>query len=182
MTAAKPIKRRSRQVLTESLINQIVELVSAGVDPKAACAACGIVEVTYSDWMKQAEQGRRALYRQFKERVWLAEQLHKARLVQTLTGLALGGQVLETTVTRFDGSGRVTSEVVTEAVSQPDLTALRWILESKYPDEFGPKSQQPPQIKDLLGAEVSLFGRVTLPGSAALPPGSEIEPETALEE
>ena len=117
--------------ITEDLIKIICELKVKGMSNKDICMAVGIHEATLYRWLnKPSARLHRVLSEEFKK----AEARYKQELLDTIRGAALA--------------------------KRQYWTAAAWLLERKYPDEFGRpetrktavESEDAPKI--VLGVEV----------------------------
>ena len=117
--------------LTEELIEVMCGLKAKGIHNKDICMAVGIHEATLYRWLnKPSARLHRVLSEEFKK----AEARYKQELLDTIRGAALA--------------------------KRQYWTAAAWLLERKYPDEFGRpetrktavESEDAPKI--VLGVEV----------------------------
>ena len=117
--------------LTEELIEVMCGLKAKGMHNKDICMAVGIHEATLYRWLnKPSARLHRVLSEEFKK----AEARYKQELLDTIRGAALA--------------------------KRQYWTAAAWLLERKYPDEFGRpetrktavESEDAPKI--VLGVEV----------------------------
>ena len=117
--------------ITEDLIKIICELKVKGMSNKDICMAVGIHEATLYRWLnKPSARLHRVLSEEFKK----AEARYKQELLDTIRGAALA--------------------------KRQYWTAAAWLLERKYPEEFGRpetrktavESEDAPKI--VLGVEV----------------------------
>ena len=117
--------------ITEDLIKIICELKGKGMSNKDICMAVGIHEATLYRWLnKPSARLHRVLSEEFKK----AEARYKQELLDTIRGAALAKRQYR--------------------------TAAAWLLERKYPEEFGRpetrktavESEDAPKI--VLGVEV----------------------------
>ena len=117
--------------ITEDLIKIICELKGKGMFNKDICMAVGIHEATLYRWLnKPSARLHRVLSEEFKK----AEARYKQELLDTIRGAALA--------------------------KRQYWTAAAWLLERKYPEEFGRpetrktavESEDAPKI--VLGVEV----------------------------
>ena len=117
--------------ITEDLIKIICDLKGKGMSNKDICMAVGIHEATLYRWLnKPSARLHRVLSEEFKK----AEARYKQELLDTIRGAALA--------------------------KRQYWTAAAWLLERKYPDEFGRpetrktavESEDAPKI--VLGVEV----------------------------
>lgn len=94
--------------ITEDLIKIICELKGKGMSNKDICMAVGIHEATLYRWLnKPSARLHRVLSEEFKK----AEARYKQELLDTIRGAALA--------------------------KRQYWTAAAWLLERKYPEEFG---------------------------------------------
>ena len=103
-----------RTLLTRTLRKKICDVLSASNTIKTACAACGIAESTYFDWISRGEAGE-AGFKEFSEAVMRARARAKISLV----------------------------DVVTTAAAK-DWRAAAFLLERCYPLEYGRSERPAP--------------------------------------
>lgn len=96
--------------LTPELVTSIASAVANGSVLRDAALLNGIAESTFHDWMANGRSGGRPLERE------LVAQVDKALARVKSTGLA-----------------------IITAHAQKDWRAQAWILEKRFPDEFGPR-------------------------------------------
>ncbi|MDN0055558.1 transposase [Collinsella ihumii] len=98
----------ARPKLTEELIDRMVELKGDGLSNRDICCAVGIHEATLYRWVGEP---RTKLQRALCERLKKAEAAYKRTLLDTIRSAALSRSQY--------------------------WTAAAWLLERKYPEEFG---------------------------------------------
>ena len=103
--------------LTDEFITEFCKYVSNGVSIKDACSVCGISEVTFYQWKKEAE---------FKK----SDPLYKSVVNRELK-IKFSNEIKKAEV-KFK-SYHLSN--ITNA-SQSDWKASAWILERKYPKEY----------------------------------------------
>lgn len=140
--------------LDKKLQNRIVKLIRSGVSIADTCAAVGIAESTYYDWMAQGAAGDDP-YSEFSEAVNRARNhakvtaigtIHTAaqpytqrsKTVKTYTETRLRKAVDETTGKPIEVpyEHREVSESVTVTYMQGDWRAAVEYLKRRYPDEW----------------------------------------------
>jgi hypothetical protein len=114
---------RKPKLLNTNTRNIILDYISKGNYIKTACMAAGISEHTFYNWEERAEQynpdngtGEDYLYFQFFQEVKRAEAQNIARNLQNIQSYADSGK-------------------------QANWQASAWILERKYPAEFGKRME-----------------------------------------
>ena len=116
--------------LTDELLAKICELKGEGLSNKDICCAVGIHEATLYRWLnKPTNRLHRALGDEFKK----AEAAYKEQLLNTVRNAALS--------------------------KHQYWTAAAWLLERKYPEEYGrPETRREAAAEDapriVLGVEV----------------------------
>lgn len=119
--------------LTSKLVEQAVEMKSHGLTNADICRALGVSETAWYKWLKEPDT---------KLKVALVEGLKKSE-----------AQYKEELLSRVMGASE----------KPQHWTAAAWLLERRYPDEFGraertreDKAEEVPQI--MLGVEVRVAG------------------------
>jgi hypothetical protein len=122
------------------------------VPPTSACVVNGIPKMTFFDWMRKGrsylagtpEQGARPVHAAFRTMV--------EKSIEFCKGVALA---------KLDSA------------ANNDVALLKWLLSTRFPDEFGPragmlKPQEPKSIADVPGMQT--FIDTIAQGIATLPP------------
>lgn len=94
--------------LTSELVEQAVAMKKQGLNDRDIAAAIGVCKQTFSTWINHP---RTKLQRDLVERIKKAESDYKAVLLETIRSAALA--------------------------KNTNWTAAAWLLERKYPDEYG---------------------------------------------
>lgn len=129
----------ARPKLTEELIDRMVELKSDGLSNRDICCAVGIHEATLYRWIGEP---RTKLQRALNEALKKAEAAYKRTLLDTIRSAALSRSQY--------------------------WTAAAWLLERKYPDEFG-KAERQREDAGAGAAPQIVLGVVAQPVQEALP-------------
>ena len=139
--------------LTKELVEQAIALKSDGLCNADIIAALGITDTTFYRWLQEADT---PLKRALKEGLKKAESAYKQTLLNTIRNAALA--------------------------KNANWTAAAWLLERKYPDEFGrpdrrheERAEDAPQI--VLGVTVAPMAV----GGASQPLEISAQPVEALE-
>ena len=140
------IRRRSGRPgkLTEEMIGRLADNISAGLTFAAACARSGLHYSTFRRWRERGEAEEGTIYRLLSEAVLAAEAAALSRLEETVTMVALGGQVVTERRTTIRG-GEVVEEVVVEKRSLPDGRLALAMLERRNPQVWAKReaAQEP---------------------------------------
>lgn len=97
--------------LTPELQEEICKYIEIGVPNKQAALACGISETTFYNWIKRGENTNSGKYFKFLESV------KKAQAKNVLRNVA----------------------IIEKAAQEKNWQAAAWILERKYPEDWGRK-------------------------------------------
>jgi len=121
--AGRPTKR------TPELVARLLEVLAAGNTRKAAYDIAGISSGTFATWLEDDLD--------FKDAVKKAESDAVAERVARIRAAGIGGAVVRRVTVARNG------EVVTttEEYARPEWQADAWLLERKYPDDFGRKDR-----------------------------------------
>lgn len=149
---AKDNGRMRKPKLTQELVDQAIELKADGLNDADIIAALGICASTFYRWLQKPDN---KLKRSLKEGLKKAESSYKQVLLNTIKAAAL------------EKTG--------------NWTAAAWLLERKYPDEFGrpdrrreERTEEAPQI--VLGVAVTPMPAGALSDGAANAPTITVEP------
>ena len=112
--------------LTEELVKRAVELKSHGMSNQDICTACGISETAFYRWQEQG--GKTDLQRALVEGLKKAEAGYKDALLQGIL----------------------------ERGKEKEWQALAWLLERKYPTEFGRVDRLQAELKAETTNEITL--------------------------
>jgi hypothetical protein len=125
--------------LTPEVQAAVVEGIKAGNYGEVAAGVAGIGARTYYRWLRQGCRSKRGRFWQFWQAIKKAEAETEISHIAAIRGIAQGGELIDSrTVTRThrDGTQTVT---VTKKYSQPQWTALAWILEGRHAERWGRK-------------------------------------------
>lgn len=127
--------------LTGKVQKQIVKLLEMGVTIADTCAAVGIVDSTYYDWVKRGAEGDEA-FSEFSDAVSRAHNAAKLKAIETLrTAMAPYSQTSTKTFTetrtRKDGTTyEYKRQEKTVTRYQGDWRAALEYLKRRFPDEW----------------------------------------------
>ena len=123
--------------LTPTLTKTICSYIADGSYIFTACAAVGIDERTYQRYIKQGEADLKAQkdtdFAVFVASIKKAEAKAGTHHVEIIHNSAEGGQLIKETVTTRKNGDEITERVY----SAPNWQAAAWLLERKYPDDWG---------------------------------------------
>lgn len=130
--------------LTEAMIVRLSENIAAGLTFTAACARSGVDYSTFQVWRNRAEVEQDGIYNLFSEAIKAAEAAALSRLEETVTMVALGGQIVTEKRTTLK-DGKVIEQVITEKRSLPDGRLALAMLERRNPEAWGKRepAQEP---------------------------------------
>lgn len=170
MDAVVEVKRKRRgpgrpnSLFTEEAKAKIISGIRVGMTFKDAALNAGVSEATYHNWMRQGREGKKP-YVEFYEACEKAIQEAKAYHLRMVNKHAEGGiENVKKTVER-DSEGKIVKTIEVTEKSAPNLKASLWILERRFPEEFGPRQRVDVGNKDENPFQVSLFGQAVIPGS-----------------
>lgn len=117
-----------KTIRTPEIDMTIIAALQAGNTRKTAAEMAGIARDTFYDWIKKDKELLAAVER--AEAEGIDERIRRIRMA------GVGGQLIEkTTVTKQTKDGEIVT--VTEKYTRPEWTADAWLLERKYPADFG---------------------------------------------
>jgi len=149
--------------LTQKIIDELVAGTEQGLNRKTACALAGISRATFCRWMAKGRESQRGLYRDLCDRIEGAEEVAKSITLQSIREIAQGGKIIKKVVERRNEKGELLGYTETYEELPPSLQAATWLLERRWPEEFGPKALLE-VANDGNPFKVSLFQQV-MPGS-----------------
>jgi transposase-like protein len=134
-------------LLTEDRIERVEAALRQGATRRAAANAAGLGAWTLHYWMREArrdiELGRESKHVDFLRRVERAEAEAEVMAVATLRNVGAGGIIkvpvldeLRRPVRNEDGSIRLE-----QVYQEPQWKALAWLLERRFPREWGRKPE-----------------------------------------
>ena len=108
---------RKSKLLNKDIYNTVIKYISNGTPIKYACVAAGIPEQRYYDWMNKADNpgDEYNIYRKFREDIKIAEAENIVHNVDNIQSAS-------------DNDSR-------------NWPASAWLLERKYPAEFGKRME-----------------------------------------
>lgn len=132
-----------RTILTDKLIGEICGMIREGAIVKDACEAVGICDRSYHTWREkgEAEKPVKRIYARFAQELARAEADFRRHHINIIRRAAEEPSV-ETTVQVFQEGkpgepGFKEVRRKTERRIPPDPSHSKWLLERKFPDEFG---------------------------------------------
>jgi len=128
-------KRGGVSKFTPSKRQIVLDSISRGESQECAAALAGVSAKTVNTWLRKSKQGV-ALYVGFYSDYKNAERSHESKCVQGIFRAGIGDWVEEETTTTYK-DGDVVNTVVKKKKGKPDWCALAWLLERKWPDEYG---------------------------------------------
>ena len=166
-------------MLSDELIKKIAKEIADGRTIKYATAFAGVSESMFYEWMKRGRETKRKPWADLAEAVTKAEEQAKAYHLELIKQIAQGGHKTVKTSTKKDSKGSLITVTETIESSLPSLQASIWILERRFPDEFGPKQRIDLGTDANNPFQVSLFNSDIIPGSAK---GQEIHEVSTKED
>lgn len=154
-------RKRGRPKGSGKCTHETIELVCAhiarGLTVKGACSEAGIGTTTYYVWKQRADKAKVGIYREFRDAVEAAQAKAKNLLEHKAMTLAMGYK----SVTVKEHYDNKTGEIIElkETKTVVDSQTLRFILERRWPDEYGRKDKVD-VTNDGKPFEVPLFGAV----------------------
>lgn len=114
----------------------IIRLVAQGVPPAHAAQAAGIPRGTLYAWLQRG-RARKAPYAAFHDELRDAEARSVAEVVLTHRRGAMGQALRSRTKRTVLTDEGAHEEVIEETYHPPNLGALQWWLERRFPADFG---------------------------------------------
>ena len=108
----------------------------------AACRVAGINETTFYRWLKRGATGKSGKFCRFRQSLKEAEADFKASNLAVIQRAALEPRVTTRERVRQNLDGSVVKEIVKET-RPPAWQAAAWLLERKFPGEFGRRVVEP---------------------------------------
>jgi hypothetical protein len=150
----RPIGSGSK--LTLSVIEIICKGVRLGMSYKSAAIQAGVKEKTFAQWMEKARVAQCGIYADLMSQMTAAIEDSKAFHLSNLR-ICAQGEEYEETKTKYNAAGQVIEYEVTKKKVKRDPSCSKWMLERRFPEEFGNKI-------DLTSGDepfkVTLFGAV----------------------
>lgn len=129
------MSRKSK--LTSETTKRFCKSIEQGLTYKDSCHAAGISTSTFYVWKAKAADAKSGKYVAFMDALKKAEVRAKFNLLQIIDDCALGGKTLTKTKIKKDKEGNILSKTVTITETAPIWQASAWLLERRFPDEFG---------------------------------------------
>jgi hypothetical protein len=136
------IKPGRRAKLNNTTLRVITKGIAKGLTIAHSCSLAGISPHTYQQWKRRGrdEHEKDGRYKHFITQIKRAEAHLQRRMLRVVRDAALKPFEWDEvkTVEYADGTG---SETVTTKTRPPQWTAAAWLLERKFPEEFGKVDQ-----------------------------------------
>lgn len=132
---------------------RIIEALRIGEYVETAAALANVDKTTVYEWLKVGAHATDQITRQgkhlrdltrhqrdcmeFSHAVAEAQALARTDDVATLAEVARGGRQIVTTTTKRNADGQVLEHTTRTETAQPNVAALMWRLERRWPDEWG---------------------------------------------
>jgi hypothetical protein len=123
--------------MSVTLINEICGGIEAGLSIKQAAISAGVSESTFHRWKVKGGKAKVGIFREFWERLKKAEIKIRKKHLDRIDRAAAGRQTSIEKRVKRDGEGNVVEKTVISKVLAPQWQASAWILERKFPGEFG---------------------------------------------
>lgn len=123
--------------LTDEIIKKICAGIEAGLSQKQAAIHATVSESTYHRWKAKGENAKSGIFREFWERLKKAEIKIRKKHLDRIDKAASGRQTSIEKRVKRDQKGNVIERTVISKVLAPQWQASAWILERKFPSEFG---------------------------------------------
>ena len=145
--------------LTPEVMDIVVQGVRLGMSFKDSARKAGICEGSFHSYMAKGREGKKP-YAEFLQRVESAIQENKQYQLALMFQHAKGGFESKKTTIKKDVNGNVIEEVVTIEHTLPSLNASKWLLERRFPEEFGNRANVEVSNAEGNPFKVSLFGAI----------------------
>lgn len=132
---------------------RIVEALRIGEYVETAAALANVDKTTVYEWLKVGANAHDLVNRQgrtlksltkhqldcmeFSHAVAQAQAAARVEDVATLAEVAQGGRQIVTTTTKRNAEGEVIEHTTRTETAQPNVAALTWRLERRWPEEWG---------------------------------------------
>jgi hypothetical protein len=135
-----------RTKLTPDVQKAICDGIRGGLTYEQAAIFAGIAERTFHNWRTKGEKAKSGIYHQFVQELKKANVDARAIHIQRISKASQGGaEVVETAVVEKKERDPVTGNEITVTVETrttkkkalPVWQASAWILERRFPTEFG---------------------------------------------
>jgi transposase-like protein len=123
-----------------------MQSIELGLTYQQAAQVAGIDETTLHRWKRQGEKAKSGKFRQFYQAIKKANVKARLVLLERIGKTGEGGEIVKTTSEIHDAKGNLVRRVITKKEMPPVWQASAWILERRFPDEFGRKAK--PQLSD----------------------------------
>ncbi|MFZ5573492.1 MAG: hypothetical protein ACOZF0_24075 [Thermodesulfobacteriota bacterium] len=121
-----------------------MEAIEDGLTYKQAAQIVGVDETTFQRWKRKGKEAISGKYHQFYQAIKTANVKARYILLERIRQAGEGKQIIETTSEVLDAGGKVIRRIVVRKEHPPAWQALAWILERRFPDEFGRKAKPEP--------------------------------------
>lgn len=150
--------------LTRKVIDELALATEQGYNRKTACAIVGVSTSAFNDWIQRGSEEPGSIFSELVVKIEAADEIAKKVTLDAIREHAAGGRTIRKIQERRDEKGNLLGTVETIEELPPSLQASIWILERRFPEEFGPR--QKVDMDGGLKLEGTLFGQCCLPGSA----------------
>lgn len=123
--------------LTDEIIDLLVKGIKSGLTYNDAAQLAGIHKRTLERWRKKGELAKSGPYCRFYRSIKKAEVEARMILLTRINDASAGRQVVREKRVERNANGEVKRIVKITRTLPPVWQAAAWILERRYPDEFG---------------------------------------------
>ncbi len=125
-----------RTTKVKEVKEDLLKLISIGFTYKEAIDSVGIDESTFYRWQKQGKVQKKGQYFEFYKELKKANLMAKKVHLSNIHKQAQGGQDIQKIREKIIEGKLIEREILKEK-TQPIWQASAWILERRYPNEFG---------------------------------------------
>ena len=140
---APKASRGRPELICDEIVGNIVQGVQLGMTFGDSAIKAGISPNTYNAWMIKGKKDPECLtpYGVMRKAVKKAVEDAKGAQLLLINRHAAGGQKITKVVTKTDKEGNILEIITTVEQSMPNLRASQWMLERRFPKEFGPRQE-----------------------------------------
>jgi hypothetical protein len=128
----------------------LLRAISSGLTYKDACAFAGISEGTFYNWKAKAEEAKSGKFFEFLKDIKKANLKAKASHLNNIKSAAFGGEDVVEERIEVDAKGDTVSKTTTTKKTARQWVASAWILERRFPEEFGRNRETNEEVLDAL--------------------------------
>jgi len=143
------VKTGRKSKLDDQMIEDICDGIRAGLTQEQAAIQAGIHEATFYRWVKLGQKAKAGMFCKFFQSLKKAQVEARQTHLGRISKASEGNQLVHERRVKKDAAGNIVEITLVSKVLPPQWQASAWILERRFPDEFG-KHIQPgkPEERD----------------------------------